>query len=63
MMVMMILIVIFRYYADMEKQVCDKQSSKNHSDITHPDACFNWRRFAKYDQLTSYVFHSSVLLL
>jgi hypothetical protein len=51
----MIVFVGHRYYADMEKQVCVlqqtlKPSSKNYTDIaaSHPDACFMWRRFAKY---------------
>jgi hypothetical protein len=44
----------------MEKQVCllqqaSKQTTgKNHSDFPHPDACFIWRRFAKYVKSTSH---------
>jgi hypothetical protein len=49
-----------RYYSDMEKQVCLLQQAsklttgKNNSDIPHPDACFIWRRFAKYVKCSSH---------
>jgi hypothetical protein len=50
-----------RYYSDMEKQVCLTQQAskqtpgKNLSDIPHPDACFIWRRFAKYVKCSSHL--------